>query len=331
MNKNFTKIRDQDREILFKLEDDKELLQVCSLSKYTLSLCNEDFFHNRMKQKYPEVKKPENMTWKNFFLQTVYYVAKLKEEFNFVFLPTSDDPKGYYKLLQENKSKQYMLEFSAIKSWLDMIKYLLHRPDEGDELELDYVIISASRGNDSNKTMKIIKYLSDYVTPAANDIDVMFLNAASKGNMQLIKYLESFNPDYNFGLQGAAENGNSQLIEYFIGKGANDWAKGIYGAAYAGREDLVFNFISRKPENLDLNKALFFAGKSGNELLVQYFYDLGATDINLGLVGAAMGNHKKLVDKFIKLGADNWHSAKNATKPGSEMYQFFSDLIERDM
>ena len=62
---------DADREILMKL-DDRELFMICSTpkNKYSIKLCNEDFFRNRsMKylKDFIQYKEP-SMTWKKFYI-----------------------------------------------------------------------------------------------------------------------------------------------------------------------------------------------------------------------------------------------------------------------
>ena len=81
--KMLTQLPDVDREILLKL-DEREFLEICSppKSSYSRKLCNEDLFRKRLVLKYPSAYqyKPENQTWKKYYLSTSYYINKLKEE-----------------------------------------------------------------------------------------------------------------------------------------------------------------------------------------------------------------------------------------------------------
>ena len=102
--KTFTGIKDADREILSKLESDEDLLKTCIVNKYTFELCNNQFFLNRLIKKFPDTKtlKPDNMSWKQYYLYIIYYAAKIYEDFGFNFV--SGNPKIYYDILDENKS-----------------------------------------------------------------------------------------------------------------------------------------------------------------------------------------------------------------------------------
>ncbi len=67
MERYMTGITDVDREILMRFND-KELFAVCSANKYSLKLCDERFFKNRSFQKFGEILKPDNISWKKFYL-----------------------------------------------------------------------------------------------------------------------------------------------------------------------------------------------------------------------------------------------------------------------
>jgi hypothetical protein len=80
-------IRDVDREILNKL-DDKELLKVCSIDKYTWNnVCDDGFLRRRLLAKYPKIEqyKIKTESWKNFFLRAVHYIALMKENYNYEY------------------------------------------------------------------------------------------------------------------------------------------------------------------------------------------------------------------------------------------------------
>lgn len=339
IQRNFSGNKDADREILLKLHEDKDLLSVCSVSKYALTLCNEDFFRNRMQNKYPVMKKlkDKNMKWKQYYLYTVYYVDKLKREFNFNFESTSEDPKGHYDVLLKDYP-DLGVEISARKGWLDLVKYFIEKVDEDKQKIIDDInpiIEVASKGDNFENATNIVKYLIELKDPymKPETLNLSLRHASSKGNKQLINYLLSLGVnDYNSGLRGAVEGGKDDLINFFIEKGANDWDNAILSAASSGREDLVFRFINyaKTTNNINLNDALYNAAYSGNENLVKYFISLGADNWESGLTGAAQGDNRKLVDYFISMGANNWYSARNVTKYNSSLYKFFSKKIQED-
>ena len=99
MNRGLTGIIDQDREILLNIKEDQDLLKACILNKYFYKkVCNDMFFRNRLAKTYPNTLefKPENETWKQFFLRMIYYIAKLKEEHNYQY--TDGHPQTIYKI-----------------------------------------------------------------------------------------------------------------------------------------------------------------------------------------------------------------------------------------
>ena len=65
--------KDVDMEVLKKL-DDRSLLSLCSVDKYTNMLCkNEVFWKVRTNEKYGNISKykPGDMTWRDFYLKIV--------------------------------------------------------------------------------------------------------------------------------------------------------------------------------------------------------------------------------------------------------------------
>ena len=339
----FTKNKDADRTILSNLEKDSELINACILNKYTLSLCDENFFRNRMYLKYPNQAKNkifgsrksssqiDNMSWKNFYLQTVYYIDKLEREYDFQFSKLSDDARGYYKLFQQSNDDEYRLEQASQNGWIDLVEFLILNDS------VDYyfgAITSAALGRDFRKAQEILKFLIKKNRDDHGEIEQYVLNdslnnAAYAGNRELIDYLISIGANnMNFGLYGATRAENEELINFFISKGADDWAGAILRAAKAGNEDLVYRFIYKlngKPFNIE--EALYNAAISGNKELVYYFIELGAHNWNRAMAGAALGDHEDLVKYFISRGADNWPMGRNFSKRGSKLYDFFYKKI----
>ncbi len=89
-----TGIKDLDREILAKLPDE-DVIKACSINKYAREkVCDEQFFERRMKEKYPELKYL-NKTYKQSYLETIYYISKLKE-MNYRYMSTGEIPKDQY-------------------------------------------------------------------------------------------------------------------------------------------------------------------------------------------------------------------------------------------
>ena len=98
---SFSKVKDVDRLILQKLED-QDLFNTLLTNKYANSLADENFWMNRVLIRYPgtfQFKEP-NPTWRNFYLSSVYYIDKMLSDFGFSF--TKGDPKKYYHALRIN-------------------------------------------------------------------------------------------------------------------------------------------------------------------------------------------------------------------------------------
>ncbi len=94
----WTGIKDVDREILLRVEDDQQILNICSLNKYFVEVCNDIFFRNRLAFKYPDtlVFKPDDISWKKYYLSVLNYIKKLLTEYKFHF--KTGDPKKYYEI-----------------------------------------------------------------------------------------------------------------------------------------------------------------------------------------------------------------------------------------
>ena len=98
---SFSKTKDVDRLILQKLNDE-DLINTLLTNKYANSLADENFWMNRVLTKYPGTFrfKEQNMTWRNFYLSSVYYIDKILTKYGFNF--TGGDPKKYYHALRIN-------------------------------------------------------------------------------------------------------------------------------------------------------------------------------------------------------------------------------------
>lgn len=108
--KNFpTGIKDLDRKILKEL-DTKSMLEACKINDYTFNkVCSNDFFKALLLDKYPDASDYLSLVsnykgdkpWKQMFLLYIYYVDKMKKEFDFDF--KSGDPYFYYDALSDKQ------------------------------------------------------------------------------------------------------------------------------------------------------------------------------------------------------------------------------------
>jgi len=63
--------------------------------------------HMDIERKYPLLIefKWKNQTWKEFYLEMVYYLSKLEEKFGIPYIPTKDyNPKKFYKKYKDSKN-----------------------------------------------------------------------------------------------------------------------------------------------------------------------------------------------------------------------------------
>ena len=75
--------KDVDRLILSNL-DDRSLLQACQTNKYASELCrDESFWRNRFIATFKPktLEKPDNMTWKHYYLETVTDIDEMRQYF----------------------------------------------------------------------------------------------------------------------------------------------------------------------------------------------------------------------------------------------------------
>ena len=130
--KGFTGIKDQDREILLNIDNDKDLLNACSLNKYIYNqVCNDIFFRNRLSRTYPDTLKykPEEMNWKNYFLRVVYYISKMKENYDYDYSNFNEgNPKIQYQVfLKSRKDKTELLIQASKFGEITLVKEAIKR------------------------------------------------------------------------------------------------------------------------------------------------------------------------------------------------------------
>ncbi len=182
-------LKDTDREILSKLDSDTDLLNACSLNKYTWKLCDDNFFRNRLIRKYPDtVKYNKNGKWKEYYLKTIFYISRLLEEYIFVY--KTGDPKIYYDILFKMQYRHNQLQKAAENNYLDLVIFLLHNSPQS--------LRSVSIGN-------------------------ILTGAASNNHIDMIRYfLKEANPaTLQQGLLGAIQGGHNDLAIFFVENGVN--------------------------------------------------------------------------------------------------------------
>ena len=180
-------LKDVDREIL-KYVDDRELLRVCHLDRKTWNEVCDDAFLRRRLSKYPGIEqyKRKEESWKEFFLRVLYYIAKMKEEYEFDY-ESGDFIKQYGMLKFSYKDEQYykneFLIESAIKGELSLMKYVIkngtniHVRDE-----------AALKESSRNGHLEVVKYLVEQGANIHLENDYPLRWAARNGHLEVVKY-----------------------------------------------------------------------------------------------------------------------------------------------
>ena len=147
---SFTNVKDLDREILMRLPD-ADLIKACSLNKYLFeSVCDEQFFHRRLQAYYPDivlnyVRRPYDKKWRQYFLEIVYYINKLKEDFDYTYV--SGSPERQYKIFKKSRDNDELLVRAVRKGEVEIVEEAIERgvTSEGKEEALIYADIPQTK------------------------------------------------------------------------------------------------------------------------------------------------------------------------------------------
>jgi hypothetical protein len=206
-------IRDVDREIIGKLED-FEILNACSINKYTWNIvCDDQFLRRRLITKYPEIEKEKmkNESWKRFFLRAVNYIKLMKQEFNYEY--TFGNINKQYKILKDYRGSNDLLLNSSKRGELALVIWSLNI---GANVHAEYnrALIGASK----NGHLETVKYLVEAgANIHAQDNEALRL-ASENGQLETVKYLVEAGADIhakdNYALRMASLFGKLEVIKY---------------------------------------------------------------------------------------------------------------------
>lgn len=303
---------DADREILFRVEDDKDLLTICSVNKYAFNdVCNDKFFQNRTIKKYPNTVnlKPKEMSWKNYYLHLIYYIDKIKRQgFDY---QGERDPEEIYNILLI-KNPEVGLERAAQKNYPSLVNHFIQAEMVEEYNDWDTILLEGTK----NENKEIIDIA---IKKGANDFGYGLAIAAKLNNKELIDFFIEKGGDLNQGLGGAAEAHNIDLINYFLSKKSNEWSWNeiLLGASRGGHYDLVIEAIeNEKNGNLFLNDAMEMSAGSGNLKLLKYFVETlginGSVFISNAVSNVIFNNYKnpeEIIDYLESKGFNNWEYA----------------------
>ena len=216
---SLTSLKDIDREVLKHIDDD-QLLMICSIDRKTWNeVCDDNFLRRRLTIKYPAVDKykKKDESWKRFFLRVLYYIGKLKEEFEFHY--TSGNFKQQYEILKEYRGLD-VIYYASQKGELSLIKYM---EEKGYDTS-PFVRTAAYYGH-----LDIVKYLVEKGTTDILKNDAL-ITASEKGNLDVVKYLlkqgANVHADEDEALINASYQGHLDVVKYLVKNGANTDARG---------------------------------------------------------------------------------------------------------
>ena len=199
-----TGIRDIDKEIVLRIERDKDFLKCRGLNSYINSFYDEYMFMRRMKRKYPDVKKKEK-TWREEYMNTIDFVLKLKKSHNFNF--QTGNPKHYLRIFSHPMKFAYQSYLVGKHNYCDVFP-LLNPQDRSHFLD------GAAHGGQLNLVKELI-LLGGFT-----------------------------NDDYNTALCSAIKHNHRPIIDLFLSLGANDYREFLIEAVKYDHQDLINLFQS---------------------------------------------------------------------------------------
>jgi len=222
-----TTVKDVDYMLMSEMND-RDLLNFCKTNKYSSEICrNENFWKKRTFVNYGEVEKNPDRTWKDFYINIIYYDNKLKDD---------DELKSFGGKFDHGSS---LIEVSrkGIKN-KDLIDFYINKGVE--KYYLNAAMQEAVKIND----LKLVKYL---ISKGADEWNGGMTTGAEVGNLRMIRFFVKNNPgtkNWNLGLKYSAEAGQLKAAEYFIEKGANNLTEAL-DEALEGKEYEMANYLKK--------------------------------------------------------------------------------------
>ena len=273
----FTGIKDTDREILRYVED-HELLKTCSVNKRMWnSVCDDPYLKRRL-MKYPNIEKFKTRrweSWKSFFSEVIYYVKKMKRDFEFEY--SGGDFRKQYEILNRSKNRGYNDLFfrAGEKNELTLVIFALKKGAEPHLFDDEILCNSCQLGR-----LEIVQYLIEKV--GGYNINDALRWASLTGQLEVVKYLVSKEANVHMydeiSLRWASEGGHLETVKYLVERGANIHANNDYsliGAAKNGHLSVV-KYLVEKGANLHTNNDAAIQNAIRNERhdIVKYLTSL---------------------------------------------------------
>ena len=206
-------LKDIDREVL-KYVDDRELLKICSLDRKTWNeVCDDNFLRRRLTSRYPDIEKYKSQieTWKSFYLRFLYYISKLKEEYQFTY--SNGNFENQYNLLKKYRGSELLIE-GAKTGESDIVKYAI------DKEGIRYMYETALTWASVYGHLQIVKYLVEHGADIHAFDDNVLIAASTNGRYDVVKYLvekgANIHAKDDAALKSAVKYGQLPVIKYLL-------------------------------------------------------------------------------------------------------------------
>lgn len=177
-------------EYLLNFADDKAIINMLSVNR---KFNDEKLFERIILRKYPYLieQKPKSMTWRQFFVQMVYYISKLKEEHGIPYIDIKNyNPKNFYKTYGKSVFAIYsalelaILEkasYGVVQEMLDVLR------EKSPELKINYIatlddLLDPAVESGDLSMVKLLIY------NGATDFEDILTNAAFFGYLDIAQY-----------------------------------------------------------------------------------------------------------------------------------------------
>lgn len=185
-----TGIRDLDRELLFYIPND-ELMKACNLNSYFKNdVCDENFFKRRTEHFFPHLihLKKDKTSWRNFFLDLIRYVFKLKENFGYIYnYNIPGNPKTQFSIFR--RYSDYPNKFLFESSADGQLALVIEAVNRGANIRaLDDLAV---RWASENGYLEVVKYLVSLGADIHAQNDQVVISASEGGHLEVVKYLKS--------------------------------------------------------------------------------------------------------------------------------------------
>ena len=215
-------------EYIFNFTDDRTILNMLSVNK---KFRDEKFFENIVRRKYSSlVDYKKEDTWKKFYINIIYYLSKLEEDFQFPYI---ENAKFDAKLLYEEFSIQKNdfpihsqllfiigtgLEMAIKANNIEKLEYFLNRGRK--ETSLSHIMLeNALSIAAENGHLDVVKYL---LKQKAGKINWATTAAARGGHLDIVKYLFLLHPENIINqdaLLDAIDAGHLHVVKYLLSQG----------------------------------------------------------------------------------------------------------------